>query len=225
MKKDIEIQANVIEELKSLPSINASEIGVAVKNGIVNLSGTVDSYPKKIAIERAVIKIKNVKGIAEDMIVRLNGSSNKTDAEIAQAVLYALEWHSGLEPEKIKIFVEKGVVSIEGNVEWDYKRKLASKAITNIIGVTGIINNMKISGRPLASEIKEKIHASFARNANVDADRIKVEVLGKKVILSGNVSNWAERKEAEQSVWVLPGVSEIDNRLMCEEVIEVPETI
>lgn len=225
MKKDIEIQANVIEELKSLPSINASEIGVAVKNGIVTLSGTVESHPKKIAVERAVMKIKNVKGIAEDIIVKLNGSSKKTDAEIAQAVLYALEWHSGLEPEKIKIFVENGVVSIEGTVEWDYKRKLATKTVSNIIGVSGIINNMKIASRPMVNLIREKIQSAFVRNANIDANQIKVEVVGNKVILSGKVKNWAERKEAEQSVWVLPGVNEIENRLMCDETIDVPETI
>jgi len=225
MKKDIEIQTNVMEELKSIPSVDSTEIGVGVKNGIVTLWGIVDSYPKKIAVERAVMKIKNVKGIAEDIIVRLNGSNKKTDAEIAQAVLYALEWHSGLEPEKIKILVEDGVVTIDGDVEWDYKRKLASKTVGNIIGVSGIINNMKIASRPMTNQIIEKIHSAFVRNAAIDADQIKVEVLGNKVILSGRVKNWAERKEAEQSVWVLPGVSDVENRLMPDETIEISEAV
>jgi len=225
MKKDIEIQTNVMEELKSIPSVDSAEIGVGVKNAIVTLWGIVDSYPKKIAVERAVMKIKNVKGIAEDIIVRLNGSNKKTDAEIAQAVMYALEWHSGLEPEKIKILVEDGVVTIDGDVEWDYKRKLASKTVGNIIGVNGVINNMKIASRPMTNKIKEKIHTAFVRNATIDAGQIKVEVLGNKVILSGRVKNWAERKEAEQSVWVLPGVSDVENRLMPDETIEISEAV
>ena len=225
MKKDIEIQKNVMEELKSVSSLNASEIGVAVKNGIVTLSGIVDSYPKKIAVERAVLKIKNVHGIAEDITVRLNGSHKKTDTELAQAVIYALEWHSGLDPDKIKIFVENGLVTIEGSVDWNYQRKLAQKAVRNIIGVTGIVNNMKIASRPVANQIREKIHSSFVRHANIDADKIKIEVNGNSVTLKGKVRNWSEKKDAEHSVWALPGVSEVENKLEYDEVFDISEVI
>ncbi|MGZ3901296.1 MAG: BON domain-containing protein, partial [Bacteroidia bacterium] len=112
MKKDIEIQKNVMDELQHIRSLNASEVGVSVKNGIVTLTGNVDSYPRKVAIERAVLKVKDVHGVADDLYVKLNGEQTKSDSEIAQAALYAIEWHSGLDPDKIKIIVDDGVVTI-----------------------------------------------------------------------------------------------------------------
>ena len=225
MKKDLEIQKNVMEEIKNIPSLNSAEIGIAVKNGIVTLSGIVTSYPKKIAIERAVLKVKDVIGIAEELEVKLNGSDKRTDSEIAQAVLYAVEWHSGLDKEKIKIFVEDGIVTLEGQVDWDYQRKLAQKTVNNIQGVCGVINNIKISQRPLPDQIKEKIHSSFMRSANIDADKINIEVDGNKVILKGRVKSWTERKEAENTVWNMPGVSEVNNLLDYEETFDVSEAL
>jgi osmotically-inducible protein OsmY len=221
MKKDNEIQKNVMEELKNLPSLHASEIGVAVKNGIVTLSGVVDSYPRKIAVERTVIKVKNVRGIAEDIQVKLNGSCSKTDSEIAQAVLYSIEWHSGLDPEKIKVHVEDGIVTINGKVDWDYQRKLAQKTAANITGVRGLINNIEIMHRPVPGEIKEKIQSSFVRNANIDSGKITIDIEGNKVILKGKVKCQYEKKEAENTVWSLPGVSKVENKLECEEQEEI----
>ncbi|MCE3259703.1 MAG: Osmotically-inducible protein OsmY, contains domain [Bacteroidetes bacterium] len=161
--------------------------------------------------------MKDVKGIAEDIQVVLNGANVKDDSEIAQAVLYSIEWHSGLDPEKIKIHVEDGFVTLNGKVDWDYQRKLAQKTVSNITGVRGLANNIEISHRPMPGEIKEKIKSSFVRNANLDSGKINVDVDGNKVILKGTVKCQYEKQEAENTVWSLPGVAKVENKLECEE--------
>ncbi len=217
MERDAEIQKNAMEELNCIPLINASEIGVTVKNAVVTLSGIVDSYPKKAAIEKAVKKVKGVKGIAENLEVVLSDKHQKTDSEIAQTVIDALDWHSAIETDKINIVVEEGWVTLEGTADWNFQRKSATKVAGHIIGVKGITNNIKISHRPNTAEIKNKIQAAFVRNANIDADKIDVRTEGNKVILIGTVNCWAELDEAERSVWDVPGVSSIENKLELEE--------
>lgn len=217
MKKDFDIQNNVMEALKWAPLLNANEIGVAAKNGIVTLSGVVDSYPKKIKAEKIARSLKGVRGIAEDIIVRLNDNNKKTDTELAQAVLHELEWHSNLDADKIKVLVEDGSVTLEGNVDWDFQRKSAAKAIWNIIGVQGIINNIIVSPVAPAADLKKKIEAAFLRDAHLDAGKINVEVQGHKVILSGHVCSWYEKVQAEKAVWSAPGVDTIENYLDCTE--------
>lgn len=216
MKKDIEIQKNVIEELKCTPLIKVNEIGVAVKNGIVTLSGIVDSYPKKITIEKAVKKIAGVKGIAEDLQVKLVESQLKTDPEIAQAVKNSLEWHSSVGVDNVCILVENGWVTIDGSVDWDFQRKSATDVVQNIVGVTGITNNIKISHKPVSSEIKTNIQSALIRNANINANKINVTTEGNNVILSGDVGSWAEYEEAERSAWLTAGVSKVENNLQLE---------
>lgn len=217
MKKDIEIQNNVMEALKWTPLLNANEIGVAVKNGIVTLSGMVDSYPKKIKAERITRDVKGVRGIAEDITVKLSGTNKKTDPEIAQAVLHELEWHSNLDPDKIKVFVEDGTVTLEGNVDWDFQRKSAVRAIWTIKGVQRIINNIVVTPVAPSTDLKKKIEAAFNRHAQLDAKNIDVKVDGHKVILSGQVGSWDEKMEAEKAVWSAPGVNTILNHIECSE--------
>lgn len=213
MKQDSEIQANVMEELKRVPSIKASEIGVSVKNGIVTLSGIVDSYPKKIAAERAVWQVVNVRGIAEEISVKLRPEHKRSDTEMAQAVMYALEWHSGLDISKIKILVDDGEVTIEGYVDWNYQRKFATKTISHIKGVNVIINNLKISEKPVSSEIKRDIEAAFKRSSSIDASKISVNVAGNTVTLKGNVRTWFEKNQAEHITWTMSGVSCVNNEI------------
>lgn len=217
MKQDSEIQKNVMEELRCIPLIHANEIGVAVKNGIVTLSGIVDSYPKKIVIERSVKKVAGVKGIAEDIEVHLIDAHKKSDSEIAQVVLDALHWHSAAPFERISILVEDGVVAIEGTVDWDYQRKHVSKVAENIIGVKGVINNLKIVSGPVPGDIKKKIQSAFVRNAQIDAANINIEADGNKVVLTGKVKSLQEIEEAERSVWNTPGVTSIENGLEVED--------
>lgn len=217
MKKDLEIQKNVMDELSWTPLLNANEIGVAVKNGIVTLSGIVDSYPKKIKAERAVQKVAGVRGIAENIEVRVKETDKKDDSEIAQAVLHELEWHCNLDPQKIKVLVEDGNVTLEGLVNWDFQRKTAAKAIRNIKGVTGITNNIKLVDAPAPSNLHEKIKSALDRHAKIDAKAIKVKVEGHKVTLTGVVSSFTEKLDAEKAIWSSPGVTVIENKIECEE--------
>jgi osmotically-inducible protein OsmY len=216
MERDIEIQTNVMEELKTIPMLKANEIGVAVKNGIVTLCGIVDSYPKKISIEKAVKKIAGVKGIAEDIDVELNGNQKKSDSELAQNIMKALEWDTTVQINNLNILVEDSCVTLEGFVEWDFQRKSATKAIENIVGVKGVINNVKLSASPTTREIKSKIQSAFIRNANIDSEKINVKIDGSKVVLTGSVNSWSEYEDAEQSVWATPGVKSIENKLEFE---------
>ena len=219
MKTDIQIQADVQEELKWEPFLNASEIGVAVKNGIVTLSGRVDAYARKILAEKAAKRVAGVKAIAEDIQVGVSPVYRKTDTEIAEAVVNALKWHTAVEEEKIKIRVEDGVVRLEGEVEWDYQRINALKAIENLAGVRSVTNFIIVKPNLKAADIEQKISAAFIRNATIDAEKVMVEVVGTKVTLRGKVRSFAERDEAERAAWAAPGVMNVDNKLE----IEIPE--
>jgi|SRR5665647_2440911 len=219
MKNDIEIQKDVMEQLKWEPFINASAIGVAVKNGIVTLSGQVDTYTKKLAAEKAAKRVIGVKAVAEDIQVGISPAYHKTDAEIAEAVLNALKWHSAVQEEKIKIKVEDGNVKLEGEVEWEYQRTNAKAAIENLTGVRSVINFITVKPKITSAEIQQKINAAFHRSATIDAGKITADVVGSKVILRGSVRSFTEKEDAETAAWNAPGVMSVDNKLE----IEIPE--
>lgn len=219
MKNDIEIQKDVMEQLKWEPFINASAIGVAVKNGIVTLSGQVDTYTKKLAAEKAAKRVIGVKAVAEDIQVGISPGYRKTDAEIAEAVLNALKWHSAVQEEKIKIKVEDGNVKLEGEVEWEYQRTNAKAAIENLTGVRSVINFITVKPKITSAEIQQKINAAFHRSATIDAGKITADVVGSKVILRGSVRSFTEKEDAETAAWNAPGVMSVDNKLE----IEIPE--
>lgn len=213
MRADVDIQKDVMEELTWEPLLHASEIGVAVKHGIVTLSGTVDSYKKKILAERAAQRVTGVRAVAEDIEVRLNEDGQKNDTEIAEAIITSLNWHSALQAGKIKIKVENGWVILEGETEWEFQSKAAQTIIENTLGVCGITNHIKIV--PLLSpyEVKKRISAAFHRSATVDSDKVEINVDAGKVILSGKVRSYAEKKDAEKAAWLAPGVNTVINRL------------
>lgn len=213
MKTDVEIQKDVMDELKWTPFLNASQIGVAVKNGVVTLSGTVDMYSKKTAAENAAKRVSGVKAVAEDIEVKLPGSSLRTDAEIAEAVLNALKWHSAIREDKLKIKVEDGLVTLEGEVDWEYQRNSASIVAEDLTGVRGIINNIKISHKTTPKEVKQGIKSAFQRYAAFDAGKIEVEIEGSTAILSGTVRSWVEKKDAERAAWAAPGITRVENKL------------
>lgn len=215
MKTDSEIQKAVIEELRWIPFFNSSEIGVAVKNGIVTLTGTVDTYSKKSAAEIAVKKVSGVKAVAEEITVNLPGSSHKTDADIAAAVLNAIKWHSAFIENTIKVVVDSGVVSLDGEVDWEFQRNSAQLMIEDLIGVRSIINNLKIKPKAIANptEIKQKIIAAFHRSATINAKNIDVDIIGNKAILKGHVYSTLEKDDAEKAVWAVSGIQNVDNRI------------
>lgn len=226
MKSDIEIQKNVIEEIQWDPQLTkiASHIGVIVKNEVVTLSGDVDYYSQKLAAEKAAKRVKDVKVVAMDVEVKSASSSDLTDSKIAEAVRNALTWHSAVNEDMINIKVEEGWVYLEGMVNWEYERKAAERAIENLRGVKGVINQVKIKERKVdATEVKKKIKAAFHRHATVDSANIKVDASNGVVKLTGQVRSWAEWKDAADVVWSMPGVTEVENKLEIEHETYVGE--
>ena len=217
MIKDLEIQRNVMEELKYEPILNASEIGVSVKNGVVTLSGTVDTYLKKVIAEKVTKKIAGVKVIAEDIEVKYENARIKNDTEIAEAVLKSLKLNVAVNEEKINIKVEDGIVTLEGETEWEFQKKSAQSQIERLLGVKAIVNKIKIRSQELPNDIRKKIIQAFHRNASIDANRITIGIIGSRVILNGKVRSWAEREDAEDAIWASKGVSAVENNLEVEQ--------
>jgi len=216
MKTDIQIQKDVLDQLKGEPFLDASEIGVAVKNGIVTLSGIVDSYSKKIVAEKVAKKIAGVRALAVDIQVGLSPNYRKTDTEIAEGVANALRWHTMIPDQKISISVENGTVKMEGEVDWDYQRRQASKAVQDLVGVRSVTNLIKVKDKLTNLDIQKAISDSFRRSATIDADKIKVDVMGSRVSLTGNVRSLPEQEDAESAASFAKGVTSVDNKLTIE---------
>jgi osmotically-inducible protein OsmY len=213
MKSDTLIQKDVMAELNWQPILNAARIGVTVHEGVVTLTGIVDSYTMKITAENAAKKVSGVKAVAEDIQVGPSPDYNKTDTEIAEAVLNALKWHTAVKEDRIRIKVEKGLVILEGEVEWEYQRSAAKSAIENLAGIKLIYNFISVKPRVTVSDLKSKINAALHRSAQIDANSINVEISGSKVILSGTVYSIKEKEDADSAAWMAPGVSSVENRI------------
>ena len=203
----------MLEELKFEPRVLPNEIGVAVTDGVVTLTGYVDSYAKRWAAEDAAHRVRGVKAVANEIEVRLPSSAERTDTDIGRAVTHALEWDVAVPLDRIDITVSKGWVTLEGEVEWQYQKEDAERVVRRITGVKGVTNLITVKPRPTPSQLKEKIEQALVRTATMDAQRITVEVQGSKVILKGKVRSWVEREEAERAAWSAPGVTAVDNRI------------
>ncbi len=213
MKNDAQIQKDVMAQLNWEPVLDAAQIGVSVNEGIVMLTGIVDSYTKKITAERATKKVSGVKAVAEDIQVGPSSIYNRTDAEIAEAVLNVLKWHTAVKEDKVKIKVEKGVVTLDGEVEWEYQKSAAKQAIENLTGIRMIYNLISVRPRIVASDLKSRIQAALQRSAVLDANGIDLEIADGKVILRGEVHSIQEKEDAESAAWMAPGVSSVENRI------------
>lgn len=211
---DWETRKNVEEELNFEPSVNAAEIGVAVNDGIVTLTGRVDSYWEKSAAEEAAARVAGVKAVVNELEIRLPISSERTDEDIARAAVNRLEWTITVPKDRIKVKVSQGWVTLEGDVDWQFQKNAAERAIRDLVGVKGVLNHIVVKARPSTAEVKSAIEEALRRSAQVDANRISVDVQGDKVILKGTVRSWFEREEAERAAWRAPGVRGVDNRIV-----------
>jgi len=212
-RTDEQIQRDVLAELKWEPRVKPNEIGIMVKDGVVTLTGTADSYAKRWAAEEAVHRVRGVKAVANEIEVRLPGATERTDTELAQAVVRALQEDAFIPIDKLDVSVSKGYVTLKGEVEWQFQKADAERVVRRLTGVKGVFNSIVVKPRLAPDELKDRIEKALIRSAETDAKRITVEVQGSKVILKGTVRSWAEKEEAERVAWSAAGVTEVDNQI------------
>jgi len=216
MKSEKDLHREVLQELEWEPSVNPAHIGVSVKESIVTLSGHVSSYWEKYSAEKAVKRVSGVNAVVNELEVRLPGSSQRTDEDVARTVLKALEDSIAVPHEKIRVTISKGWVTLEGEVEWQYQKVAAESAIRHLTGVMGVTNLISVKPRVSPSDLKSKIEEAFKRNAELDAKRVSIEVDGGKVVLRGTVRSLAEKQAAERAAWAAPGVYSVENLVTVE---------
>lgn len=214
MKTDLEIQQDVIDELQWEPILDAAEIGVTVRNGVVTLSGYVSNYGKKFAAEKATWRVKGVKAVAEELEVRLAKNDKLTDSEIAESVVRTLKSHTSIPDERIKVKVTDGSVNLEGEVNWNYQKESAVNSIRHLKGVKWINDFLTVKPQINTTIVKNNIRKALERRADFEAANVKVETIGNKVILNGIARSWVERRAIENAVWGSPGVTAVDDQLV-----------
>jgi len=217
---DSSLKQAVLDELEWDPSVNAAHIGVTANNGVVTLTGDVGSYTEKLAADSAAWRVFGVKAVADELVVRYPSGKKIEDADIAQKALQVLSWDSEVPLNKVKVEVEKGWVTLSGEVDRFYQRNAAEEDVQMLQGVAGVTNNINIKPRvqPSASDVRSKIKAALQRNAQIEADDITVKADGGKVTLYGNVDTWYEDEEVVNAAWPAPGVSQGVDRIVVGNV-------
>jgi osmotically-inducible protein OsmY len=210
---DQELKQHVENALDWEPSVDASDVGVSVEDGVVTLRGNVRSYAEKGAAERVGLRVYGVKAVADDLNVRLLTGHERSDTDIAQAAVAALKWNTLVPADRVTVAVGNGWLTLRGTLEWQYQKTAAAGALQNLTGVKGVANEIVVKPQVNTADVQAKIEAAFKRSAEIDARRVHVAAQEGKVVLTGNVRSWAERQEAERAAWAAPGVTQIDDRI------------
>ncbi|MGJ8561795.1 MAG: BON domain-containing protein [Litorimonas sp.] len=207
--KDTELRQDVIDELEFEPSIDAADIGVAVEDGTVTLTGHVRTYSQKRTAENIVKRVKGVRAIAQEIEVRPLGSHITADDEIAMRAANSIRWNSSVPKDAVQVKVENGFVSLSGKVKWYFEKLAAEKAVRDLTGVKGVSNLISLEPSVSPTDVRQRIESALRRDAELEAKRIQVKVDDRKVTLDGKVRTWAERDAAERAAWAAPGVTSV----------------
>ena len=219
MRTDRELRTDVLAEQSWDPSIRDEDIATAVKDGVVTLAGTIDTYAQRYAAERAVERVKGVKAIVNDLTVKLPGAMERSDADIAHAAVNALQWDIQVPDDRIQVKVTNGWLTLEGEVDRYFQKEAAERAVRYLMGVKGMSSVITVRPMPTSADVKQHIRASLQRRAELEADQISVETAGSVVTLRGTVRSLADRSNAARAVWNAPGVSKVENELTVSPLV------
>ena len=212
-RTDLDTQSDVLDELNWTPNVKANEIGVAVKEGVVTLTGTVESYLARQAAQDAALRVRGVHAVANDIEVRLHTSAERTDSDLALAILNALKWDAVIPTDNLDVAVSHGFVTLKGQVEWYYQREAAARVVQRLAGVKGVSNLVAVAAHPAPADIRQRIERALVRSAEIDADTITVSVDGSIATLKGTVRSYAEKVAAGRTAWLAPGIVTVDNQI------------
>lgn len=210
---DKELKQHVQNALDWEPSLDPTDVGVSVDEGVVTLRGNVGSFSEKMTAERVTLHVFGVKAVANDLVVHLVNGFERTDTEIAQTAVAALKWNTVIPKDRVTAAIANGWITLNGTLDWKYQKDAAARTVRDLTGVKGVTNNIIVQPQLKTIDVREKIEAAFKRSAEVDARRISVTAQDGKVVLSGNVHSWAERQEAERAAWAAPGVKQVEDLL------------
>lgn len=216
MKSDLQLKTDIESELAWEPSINAAHVGVAVKDGVVTLTGHLDTFAEKVLIERAVARVAGVRAVAVETDVKLASDHVRSDTELAEAIEFALKWNAQVPPDSVNVRVEKGWATLKGECEWDYQRRAIEKAVRKLRGLRGVTSLLTLKARATPADVHDRIRAALARHAERESNNIELAVSGSSVTLRGTVASWTERYAAQAAAWAAPGITQVVNELRVE---------